>query len=136
MTEKILRIEEIREKDGWCSQSGYAVITDKQTIKLKIDDVQCCCENAGYFMSNDKLDDFIGAELLGISLTDKALKEVDFEKQGCSSPDNEWFQGGIMFVDIKTSKGVLQFVAYNEHNGYYGHEAYVVSTQLKHSESL
>ncbi|MEL3959481.1 hypothetical protein NST17_20225 [Caldifermentibacillus hisashii] len=41
-----------------------------------------------------------------------------------------------MFVDIITSNGTLQFVAYNEHNGYYGHEAKVISTQIEHSEFL
>ena len=32
-----------------------------------------------------------------------------------------------MFVNINTSNGALQFAAYNEHNGYYGHEAVVIS---------
>ena len=41
-----------------------------------------------------------------------------------------------MFVDIVTDRGVLQFVAYNIHNGYYGHEAKVISTQLEHNETL
>ena len=29
-----------------------------------------------------------------------------------------------MFVNINTSNGLLQFAAYNNHNGYYGHNAY------------
>jgi len=41
-----------------------------------------------------------------------------------------------MFVDLKTDRGKLQFVAYNEHNGYYGHEAEVICNQLNHSEVL
>lgn len=30
----------------------------------------------------------------------------------------------------------MQFVAYNAHNGYYGHQARVVSKQLKHEVCL
>ena len=41
-----------------------------------------------------------------------------------------------MFVNLETNKGTLQFVAYNEHSGYYGHEAKVQCTQLMHSETL
>jgi hypothetical protein len=41
-----------------------------------------------------------------------------------------------MFVDIETDRGVLQFVAYNAHNGYYGHKARVQSTQLRHTVTL
>ena len=44
--------------------------------------------------------------------------------------------GGAMFVNLETSEGLLQFVAYNAHNGYYGHEAVLVSKQLNHEERL
>lgn len=32
-----------------------------------------------------------------------------------------------MFINVETTNGLLQFVAYNEHNGYYGHEVKLVS---------
>lgn len=35
--------------------------------------------------------------------------------------------GSAMFINVETTKGLLQFVAYNEHNGYYGHEVKLVS---------
>jgi len=38
-----------------------------------------------------------------------------------------------MFVDLLTNIDVIQFVAYNEHNGYYGHTASVSSNQLNFS---
>jgi hypothetical protein len=41
-----------------------------------------------------------------------------------------------MFVNIDTSRGRLQFVAYNAHNGYYSHEATVSSKQLHYDTSL
>ncbi len=44
--------------------------------------------------------------------------------------------GGAMFVHLETSEGLLQFVAYNSHNGYYGHDAVLVSKQLNHEEGL
>ena len=32
--------------------------------------------------------------------------------------------------------GTLQFTAYNEHNGYYSHDAFVISNQIKYEISL
>ena len=58
------------------------------------------------------------------------MKQNDLDLNG------DYFEGGVMFVNITTSKGVLQFVAYNEHNGYYGHSACVISKQLNHEECL
>lgn len=131
MMEIIEKIEEITDND----MSGYAIKTNKQVIKLLICYLQDCCERFGYFMSEDNIDDFVGAELFGLALTDTALNEAKMKKSNIG-PDSDYFEGGIMFVDIKTSKGVLQFVAYNEHNGYYGHEARIESKQLEHRETL
>lgn len=133
--EQILKIEDYQEGEHWNSASGYAITTNKQVIKLLIDDDQQCCENFGYFMSEDDFSDFVGAELLDIKVTDTELKEGLLEKHDLDINDR-WFEGGVMFVDLITSKGTLQFVAYNEHNGYYGHEAKVISEQLKHEEYL
>ena len=71
-------------------------------------------------------------ELRGVSVTD-----VERNKEKLRAElDGEMYEGGVMFVDIETDRGVLQFVAYNEHNGYYGHEARVSSTQVTHKEIL
>jgi len=94
---------------------------------------QDCCESWGYFMSEDNFNQFIGAALLDITITDTALNTIDFT--GRIGPD-DLDSGGMMFVNISTSAGLLQFVAYNAHNGYYGHTAYVISEQLKHEEGL
>lgn len=131
MKETIININEIHEdKEG---ASGYAITTNKQVIKLLIDNDQLCCESWGYFMSEDEFDSFIGADIMEISLTDTALNTTKFKKYDI---DAEWFEGGVMFVNITTSKGLLQFVAYNEHKGWYGHDAYVISEQLNHTELL
>lgn len=128
--EKILRIEDGTFKkagDTLTDYDGYLIVTDKQTIKLGISNGQSCCEDYGYFMTNDNLEEFKGANIHKIDIVDDCLVK---EK----APDI--YEGGVMFVNIETDKGTLQFTAYNEHNGYYGHEALVISEQLNHSEGL
>lgn len=127
MSEIIRAITEHSQKKGYSYMAGFKIITDKQEILMLIDDESSCCENWGYFLSEDDTEQFVGAELRDIKITDTELnkeKHVDI------------YEGGIMFVDIETNKGTLQFVAYNDHNGYYGHEALVESTQLNHKEVL
>ena len=130
--EKILRIEETNFKtkeNDWNSYEGYQIITDKQTIKLGISDGQNCCERSGYFMSEDDFSEFIGANLIDLAITDTCLNTKKLEEEELYEPD-------LMFVNLNTDKGLLQFVAYNSHNGYYGHSAVVVSEQLSHEEVL
>lgn len=130
--EKILRIEETNFKtkeNDWNSYEGFQVITEKQTIKLGISDGQSCCERSGYFMSEDDFTDFIGANLIDLAITDTCLNTKKLE-------DEELYEPDLMFVNLNTDKGLLQFVAYNSHNGYYGHSAVVVSEQLTHEEVL
>ena len=133
--EKIIEIKDYEAKEGYINVAGFEVVTDKQSIKLYIDNELSCCETWGYFWCNDNQQDFIGAKLRAVSLTDTALNEAQM-KANDLNPNEKWFQGGVMFVNIETDKGTLQFVAYNEHNGYYGHEARVQCTQLTHAEVL
>ena len=130
--EKILRIEETNFKtkeNDWNSYEGYQIITDKQTIKLGISDGQSCCERSGYFMSEDDFSEFIGANLIDLVITDTCLNTKKLEEEELYGPE-------LMFVNLNTDKGLLQFVAYNSHNGYYGHSAVVVSEQLNHEKVL
>lgn len=129
--EEILRIEELygfkTKKDDWIDYDGFQITTTNQTIKIGISNKQCCCESFGCIITNDKTGEFIGSELKSVSIVDESLdkKKIDeLEYSDC---------GGAMFVDLETSKGVLQFVAYNGHNGYYGHEAVLISKQLTKS---
>ncbi|MDD4374209.1 MAG: hypothetical protein PHG67_09855 [Bacteroidales bacterium] len=117
--EKILKIEET----SFNGKEGFVITTDQQEIKLGIDNGQCCCENWGYFMSEDDLSEFIGTNLISVKIVDTALKNWE--------EIEDMYEGNAMFVNIETSNGLLQFVAYNEHNGYYGHEACVISKQVK-----
>jgi hypothetical protein len=130
--EKIIRIEETVFKENpqqWFNYEGFQIITDKQIIKLGISDDQSCCEQTGYFMSEDNLKEFEGSNLLNIFLVDTNLNVERYNRENLYSPY-------LMFVNIKTDKGLLQFVAYNDHNGYYGHSAIVISEQLNHKEVL
>lgn len=129
--EKILKIEEIKEN----YIEGYHITTDKQIIKLLLDVDQQCCENVGHLMSEDNLDEFVGAELLEVVLSLSPNKPEKLEARNIDW-DGLHFDGNIIFVTLLTSNGVLQFVAYNEHNGYYGHDVEIISEQLTHRQTL
>ena len=124
-------------KCGYWEQSyeGFEIITNKQVIQLGISSGQSCCESFGYFMSHDDLDEYVGSKLTDINITDTALYthemyETLTDSEGCT------YEGGVMFVNIYTNKGRFQFVAYNQHNGYYAHDAVVKSIQLHHEDEL
>lgn len=152
MTEIITTIEPyIREGSWYDSEAGFRITTSEQEILLTIDDSSSCCESWGYFLTEDNTDKFIGAELLDITITDTNLSTHIFTRgwdygsgeqqkiKGPNSSEDEEIHlddGQVMFVNLETSQGKLQFVAYNSHNGYYGHEATVISKQLNHSEVL
>jgi hypothetical protein len=69
---------------------------------------------------------------VGVFLVDDALDTKIIADNNADSRD----EGGIMFVNLDTDKGKLQFVAYNRHNGYYGHSAAVECRQLTHETTL
>lgn len=142
MTEKeiIQSIEEIGGISVECNDynhsnmAGYEIKTNKQIIRILIDDSPGCCEHWGYFSTNDNIKDFIGGELISLALTDTALNEKIVKDNGADSSSLDC--GGIMFVNFNTNLGLLQFAVYNAHNGYYGHSVVVESNQLKHETSL
>ncbi len=123
-------IKSIVEFDS--SEAGFEVHTSEQVIRLCIDNISSCCEQWGWFWCNDNPQDFVGAQLLDVKLTDTALNAAPLDENG----NVREFAGSLMFVNLETDRGTLQFVAYNDHNGYYGHEARVQCRQLNHSEHL
>lgn len=133
---KILRIEEAAFKtstEKWASfYAGYQIITDAQTIKIGISQDSSCCEQFGYLTSEDNFADYTGAEIVSITRVDEALnsKIREFFKEQYMDA------GEAMFININTTKGLLQFVVYNSHNGYYSHEVVVISQELNITESL
>ena len=109
---KIISIEEI-EKD---EMEGYEIKTDKYSLSILIDKCQCCCEEWGYVCSEDDIDGYIGSNLVSYAATDTALN---------NKTNIDIYEGDIMFLTLETSNGSLQFAVYNEHNGYYGHNAII-----------
>lgn len=138
------KIKEIRpyaaEKAHYGREAGFEIVTDKQAIVLAIDDESCCCESWGYFLTEDDTAKFIGAELRGVAITDtnrsNKIFSTNWDEFDNGADVIYTDAGDTMFVDIKTDRGTLQFVAYNAHNGYYGHQARVSSTQLSTSKVL
>lgn len=123
-----MRITKIQDTT-WGRFDGYVItLEDDSLVQMGIRNHQNCCEDWGYLISEDDLSEFIGAEFLSVEVTDTKLAHVEMRNI---------YEGSCMFVNINTSKGLLQFVAYNEHNGYYGHEAVVVvNGTTQHSETL
>jgi hypothetical protein len=120
---------DLEEKDCWDRK--------KQQILLLIADDAVggsCCENSGYLLSEDNIESFIGALFYSISVTNEKLETtvLDF------LDDNEGHDRSVqtIFVNIDTSKGLLQFTAYNEHNGYYGHRVIIRSKDYVHEEII
>lgn len=141
--ETITAVIEYSGGKEYCREAGFQVVTNEQTITLAIDDESSCCESWGYFLTEDDTEKFVGAELRGVSITDTNRSHrtfIGYNEEGYPGWDadgNEDLDAGdVMFVDIETDRGVLQFVAYNAHNGYYGHEARVSSKQLTHAAVL
>lgn len=137
--EKILSIEEVKNhpilQKGYnnsytINYDGYLIKTDAQEISILISNEQSCCESWGYAVSEDDLGSFIGSDLLDVKLINKGLNEKML-RHGESLDE-----GSIMFVNLETSKGTLQFAVYNGHNGYYGHDAIVNSIQVRKEVGL
>lgn len=102
---------------------GFYIKTSEQVIKVGISSNQSCCENFGCLVSEDNPSDFVGALLRSVAIVDMALNQRILDET------NSLDEGGALFVNFNTSKGLFQIVAYNAHNGYYGHHAVLVSKQ-------
>ena len=130
MKEIIKSIEYFQPFEGeYKGMEGYKIVTDKQEILILINNSQQCCEEWGYeacsekgiLETQDDLDDYIGAEILDIEIVDT---EKDIYKN-LTDRVYRFYSSNAEFVNIKTSKGKLQFAVYNAHNGYYGHKIYI-----------
>lgn len=124
MTDKILFIKAISEKvyDIYCE--GFRIKTEKHELKLLISAFQECCERWGYATANENTEDYIGAEYLGYDTiySDDVWKNADKDTVENLNDD----EARLLFLNVKTSKGTLDFTVYNAHNGFYGHSAYLI----------
>lgn len=135
---KIVSIEEVKfeTSDKYEKHSGFCVkLSNGEEVRLWLDMFPGCCESFGYFLSEDNFSDYIGAELFSVERVNKALSTLKVEYQKEISSDALDY-GDVMFVNLNTSNGVLQFVAYNQHNGYYGHSAGYVTWNDSYTTTL
>lgn len=103
----------------WNRFDGYQVTcSDGSKYSVVIDNGQGCCEHWGYLTSEDNLREFIGAQLLDVTVTDKVLNTKVLEPDSLQAEE-------CVFVTFQTDKGDFQLVAYNQHNGYYGHDVLI-----------
>ena len=87
----------------------YLSFGSQGTLKVS-DDGQSCCEKR-YMTTDDKLDEYVGGNLLNIE-----IKPVPIPiKLG---EDDEAHD--IEFLEFTTTKGAFVLTSHNEHNGYYG----------------
>lgn len=130
MNKKLFKDKEIIEKIIKVDDAenlGYEIHTNKQIVTIFISNQSGCCESWGVITTEDTLSDFIKAELLTLSTIDYDYKNHPLTKDDTFGGYDE---GGCIFVDVETSKGKLQFVLYNQHNGYYGHSVTIRSNQF------
>ncbi len=123
ISEKIISINEVKFTHETLlheNYEGYTITTNLFEYKLGISDGQACCEQWGYYSTPDNVNDFIGTTLQRIEIADTALDVTRLE---------ELYEGGAMFVNIFTDRGLLQFTLYNIHNGYYGHNAVLITKE-------
>lgn len=74
-----------------------------------LDNGQQCCEER-WMSSDDDLGSLVGGLLVAIELKDGTPEEYD--RTGVDAE--------IQFLEIRTDRGFVTIVNYNDHNGYYG----------------
>lgn len=75
------------------------------------DDGQSCCESR-YMTTDDELDTFVGAKVVGLEVVDGPDVPSDEDDYGDAHEQT--------FVKLETTMGTITMVTHNEHNGYYG----------------
>lgn len=123
------------------SQAELADLRERAELLSKSWDTEVEDANQGYLTSEDDPSKFIGAELRQIVRTDQNRtatvihQDYDWDRKD-GDDDIVLDSGDAIFIDLETDQGVFQFVAYNSHNGYYGHEVTIRSRQLELSEHV
>ena len=130
---KILKINEVYNitlgNSKYPTYDGLMIETEEEEIYFVIQNGQQCCENWGtYLYTPETLEDYIGADYLGY--TESTCEQiVNSLKNEYVNPDE------TCFLNIKTSKGVIDYAVYNSHNGYYSHDVVLKITNKKTGES-
>jgi len=71
------------------------------------------------------------------------MNQIKLRKEGINDHgvdvdyDDDDKATSTMFINIDTSEGLLQFAAYNSHNGYYGHSVcYMINNHVEQERTL
>ncbi len=138
---KILKIEEwegnlsglpvhVKKPDYIIRQyyEGYQIVTNEEIWYFLINGEGQCCERWGYFDCGDDISEVIGKELKEIYVTDTALKsETLYSKMEKHQINRKYDSPSLCFVNVVTTCGAsVQLAVYNEHEGYYGHDVFVL----------
>lgn len=129
---KILNIEFVYDvnfnNDDYPCYDGFRIETEDEEIYFVINNFQLCCENWGtYLYTPEDLKEYIGADYLGYD--EKSCEEVE------NSLEEKYVESDeICFLNIHTSKGIIDFAVYNSHNGYYSHAVVLKITNKKTGE--
>lgn len=130
MSLEIIHLIEEYSNPKW---DGYRIVTNEQEIFFVIRNNSNCCEEWGYLSTPDDLSEFVGAQLIDIDQIDENYnlieKLVNAEISGSEEVNTT-------FINIRTNRGLLQLVAYNAHNGYYGHRVTIKSNQFSDFTSV
>lgn len=59
---------------------GYEIHTNEQLITVFIDNNAGCCESWGFITTEDKIEDFIGTELVSLAVVDIDYKQHPLTK--------------------------------------------------------
>lgn len=108
----ITEVSDVYFDNKWNTYDGYCIETDSRQLYFVINNGQDCCENWGYLSSEDDFGSFIGSELKNVYVTDSELGTI------VSNMKEDLDAGSAMFINVETTNGLLQFVAYNEQLGY------------------
>ena len=121
---KIIEIKEInnyeRNPNSWSGYDGYKIKTEQDEYLFLIHNGQNCCEDWGYLSTPDELSDYIGTDLLSVKRV--TVNDCAKDENLKDMMEDKYEPANTMFVNVETSNGLLQFAAYNQHNGYYGHD--------------
>lgn len=115
------------------------ILSDGSTIEFGIEMGQSCCEHYDFLSSPDDASEFIGAEFLGLVERDTWPDTIPIDSgiQSYSNPAVvDCDSGGFQAIDVNTSKGTMQFVVYNAHNGYYSHATVLIGEGINKTEYL
>ena len=128
LEEIIESISEFDEHGKKGNYEGFRIDTNKQTIEIKISNLDHCCERWGHICSQDDLSSFIGSIMKEIVVVNEKIVQTKVKLEKIDKHNDELF---AIFVNVITNQGTLQFTLYNQHNGYYGHFVIISSIQLK-----